>query len=251
MNKYNILISNRIVIYMVVLVFLIIVSGISINVINFNKTVYAQSTMPLILAGNISKGSIPVIKGSVLYAIESDIILGSFIIKENGKYGPFMIPRPQGLGMIEFRLNDEKINETYLWVSGDAAILNLTVDISNLTSIIVPSEVPYEQIPGPAGPVGPVGPAGQRGEPGSPGTQGLYGPPGPQGVPGIIGEQGLNGASGAQGAQGEPGLPGSNGEDASNKLGFIGVGCGIIAIIISVFTLYTLKKIKNEEEVFE
>ena len=239
----NVLISNRILTYVVLFV---IFSVISSNVINFNKIVYAQPIIPAIVFGQVTKGGFPVPEGSVIYAMADGKVLGTYIIKENGNYGPITLVSPEGSDIITFLFNNEKINEIYRWESGEIKILQLTVDISNPTPIIeIPEQVIIEQV---AGPVGPAGPPGIQGEQGSPGLQGLNGPPGPQGSQGVIGEPGINGPPGLQGEQGEKGLPGINGEDASNALGPIGIVLGLVGIGMSIFVYLTLKKIKEEEE---
>ncbi len=256
MVSRNILIPKRILVYIIML-FLFV------NVINFNNIVYAQPYgIPTILMGQVTKGGIPVIPGSVLYAINNGKVLGMVIVKENGKYGPLEISRPEDLNPnpITFLLNNEIINETYIWVETDIQILNLTVYLPTLIpTTIVPEQNNLGQIDesvdptgsmGPMGPMGPIGitgPIGPQGEQGSAGLSGLNGPVGPQGNPGSQGEQGPPGMPGSQGEQGPPGV---NGEDSSNMLGMIGVVSGMIAIGISVFTYLTVRKIK-EEETFE
>ena len=227
---------------------------VSVGILAFANTVHAQPVVPAILIGQVTKGGLPVVQGSVIYAMHDGKIFNNTVIQKNGSYGPFQIDQPDTASAITFLLNGEFVNETYMWSSG-TQVFNMTVggEISSLVTTGVSTPAPFaEQIIGPQGPPGSQGPPGPQGPPGSQGPPGPQGPPGSQGPPGPQGSQGQIGPLGSPGPQGEQGIPGTKGEDASNMFGILGILFGLIAMGASGYVYFMIRKMSEEdEEVFE
>ena len=226
-----------------------------------NNIVYAQPAIPAVLVGQITKGDFAVLQGSILYAIQDDKVLSIIEVGKNGRYGPWQIDRPLSSSEIMFLLNNEQINESYVWMPG-TQLVNLTVNIESVLiptveAIVtpdVPEETVVEQIVGPQGEQGPPGPQGEQGPPGPRGIEGPLGSDGingPEGISGPPGPPGSQGSIGPLGPQGKQGAPGDNGEDASNMIAFIGVAIGILAIVVAGYTYLMVKKLNDDDEAFE
>lgn len=229
----------------------VIIFLVFINCLVFNNIVFSQGLLPLVILGSVTNNGIPAQFGQILYIMTNDTIIAKTYIDKSGRFGPINIQEPD-IKNINFKLDNEHINEIYIWKSGEVYDLILTVNILDNTSPTPPPPPPPQTneifltpvlitpIPliGAQGEDGVQGLAGKQGSRGLDGAQGPQGIRGIQGVPGISGELGVIGEQGDQGEQGESGIKGQ-----SNKLisGF-GILIGLISIIIA---LYIYRDVKN------
>ena len=207
--------------------------------------VYAQGpSIPALILGNVTSNGALVEKGKVLYVLSDDVVLTNVIIEENGRFGPVEIPEPSNK-TITFKLDNDNINETYVWREGIIP-LALTVSIAIIkdssetpvfiNNVSTPTPAPTSiidltGIQGSIGDQGALGDSGILGNPGPPGSAGIIGAPGPQGPVGTQGLLGEVGPVGEPGIQGESGVPGIDGE--SNQMltyaGILFVALGIVS----------------------
>ncbi len=237
-----------------------------ISCLFFNGIVFAQGQLlPAFILGSVTNNGSLAQAGQTLYIMNNNVVIISTSINNKGRFGPIEILEPD-IKIINFKLDNERINETYIWESGKIDDLTLTVDVSN--NIIPPTISAISEIPPTIsatittsaisqatpqlilGNQGIVGEQGEQGEPGDVGKQGVAGNQGSRGLDGMQGAQGILGVQGQQGIMGIPGELGEIGEQGetgnkgqSNKLinGF-GILVGIISII---FALYIYREVKN------
>ena len=225
--------------------------------------IYAQGpSIPAFILGSVTSNGILVEKGKTLYIFSDNIALASAVIEENGRFGPVEIPKSSN-SAITFKLDNDNINETYVWQSGVIS-LALTVSVSTLKDVSdnpisinnIPSQNNHQSLAitpariidltgaqGSVGEQGVSGDAGIIGDIGPSGPAGIVGPPGPPGPQGLLGEIGPIGESGVQG---EKGVPGMNGK--SNRiLNYAGVLFSVLGIISAAFVYREYRNLINAQ----
>ena len=217
------------------LVFVLVVSLLTASAALSHSTAPAQAQPlpPAVLAGTAWLDGTPAPNGTVIRAMQGNIVLSEANVRANGRFGPLQIPQPPASGPVYFLIGNIRAGYELVWRSGFLKAdveLRAAGDVPAATATprpapatLSPTSTPIRlanSVPGPQGPQGARGPAGPPGPPGA------IGPPGP------YGEAGPPGPEGQRGPEGEKGPRGRTGE--SNDYGFYALGAAGVAALLGL-----------------